>query len=569
MSPSRIRYVTAMQQLLALGAVLAVLVPAATVISLDVVQESPAAGPQGSTGPDGGDGADPALDRLQAAADRRARALRRDRRAGAATSTARVPVEAVDPVVTEVPLAGAAAQTEQPAQPQEQPQQPTEVVSAPQPVTGFGTVGVTWAAGTALPDDAIDVQVRTRTDGTWSGWQVLQHHDDHGADPGSAEAAGERPGTDEALVGHVDDVQVKVATDDAPLPEDLSLAVVDPGATGATTTEAPALEQPATGAAAPAAAPAADEDGLVLRAASTGAAQPTVYSRAQWGADEKIREQSAPSYGVIKGGFVHHTVNANDYTADEVPAIIRSIYAYHVKSRGWRDIGYNFLVDRFGRIWEGRYGGIDRPVIGAHTSGYNDEAFAMSAIGNFDTAQPTTPMLQAYARCSRGSWHLRGLGRGHERRHQRLHLRQQHHGPPRRREDRLPGRQPLRPAARHPQHGRPGPGRHDLRLGVDRARPVLGPGRHAVPRPRGASRLRRARRAAAHRGHDPLRRRGQGLQRLGLGPPRAAHPRRHRRRPHRPARRRARRAHQGPRRQGHRTLRRPQAGQGRSPGSRC
>ena len=69
---------------------------------------------------------------------------------------------------------------------------------------------------------------------------------------------------------------------------------------------------------------------------------------------------------------MHHTVNANDYTADEVPGIMRSIYAYHVKSRGWRDIGYNFLVDRFGRIWEGRYGGIDKPVVGAHTCGYND-----------------------------------------------------------------------------------------------------------------------------------------------------------------------------------------------------
>ena len=67
-----------------------------------------------------------------------------------------------------------------------------------------------------------------------------------------------------------------------------------------------------------------------------------------------------------------------------MPGIIRSIYAYHVKSRGWSDIGYNFLVDRFGRIWEGRYGGIDKPVVGAHTLGYNDYAFAMSAIGNFD-----------------------------------------------------------------------------------------------------------------------------------------------------------------------------------------
>ena len=93
---------------------------------------------------------------------------------------------------------------------------------------------------------------------------------------------------------------------------------------------------------------------------------------------------------------MHHTVNANDYTRDEVPGIIRSIYAYHTQSRGWSDVGYNFLVDKFGRIWEGRAGGVDRPVVGAHTLGYNDYSFAMSAIGNFETARPPKAMVQAY-----------------------------------------------------------------------------------------------------------------------------------------------------------------------------
>ena len=115
---------------------------------------------------------------------------------------------------------------------------------------------------------------------------------------------------------------------------------------------------------------------------------PTIYSRAQWGADESIRNKSALRYGTVSAGFVHHTVNANDYTEAQVPGIMRSIYAYHVKSRGWSDIGYNFLVDRFGRIWEGRYGGVDKNVVGAHTLGYNDYSFAMSAIGNFDVVEP-------------------------------------------------------------------------------------------------------------------------------------------------------------------------------------
>ena len=93
---------------------------------------------------------------------------------------------------------------------------------------------------------------------------------------------------------------------------------------------------------------------------------------------------------------MHHTVNANDYTRDAGAGIIRSIYAYHTRSRGWSDIGYNFLVDRFGRIWEGRYGGVDRPVVGAHTLGYNSYSFAMSAIGNFELRQPSQAMIQAY-----------------------------------------------------------------------------------------------------------------------------------------------------------------------------
>jgi hypothetical protein len=144
--------------------------------------------------------------------------------------------------------------------------------------------------------------------------------------------------------------------------------------------------------------PAADatDDGLDLAASPIVATKPYIYSRAQWGANEKLREQTAPSYGTVHGGFVHHTVNANDYTADEVPAIIRSIYAYHVKSRGWRDIGYNFLIDRFGRIWEGRYGGVDRNVVGAHTENYNGDSFGAAAIGNFDIAAPPQQVVGAF-----------------------------------------------------------------------------------------------------------------------------------------------------------------------------
>jgi hypothetical protein len=95
---------------------------------------------------------------------------------------------------------------------------------------------------------------------------------------------------------------------------------------------------------------------------------------------------------------VHHTVNVNRYSRSDVPAIIRGIYAYHTQSLGWSDIGYNFLVDRFGRIWVGRYGGRRHAVIGAHTFGYNHLSTGVAAIGNFETRKPSQRMRRALGR---------------------------------------------------------------------------------------------------------------------------------------------------------------------------
>ena len=259
--------------------------------------------------------------------------------------------------------------------------------------------------------------MRIRTGDTWSDWESLEYHDEHGPDAGSAEAANARPGTEPMFVGEVDDVQVQASTDGATLPDDLSLALVDPGSAKASETEAPADKPSADDATAsyeqatPSRTSMMQSDGISLRAAyaKQAVAQPTIFSRAQWGADESIRNKSSLRYGTISAGFVHHTVNANDYTEAQVPAIIRSIYAYHVKSRGWSDIGYNFLVDRFGRIWEGRFGGIDKPVVGAHTLNYNEYSFAMSAIGNFDVVQPPDVMLRAYGQLFAWKLSLHGV----------------------------------------------------------------------------------------------------------------------------------------------------------------
>ena len=392
MRPSKTRFVTACQQLLALGVVLAVLTPAATVISLDVVQQSP----QSSQYAAGG--------RPVAAFA----AYTRETQHTSVVPTAPVEADVDEYQLTPEAASGKVAPGALSARSKIGALDGgSQVVSTPEPITGYGAVGVTWKAGDEVPEEGATFEVRTQDDGTWSDWLELEYHDDHGPDPDSAEAAHARPGTDVLLVGRVDEVQVRATTEGASQPRDMRLAVIEPGTPPATARELPTIKTDEDGIAEPGSTepepeptesesePTGTDDGLDLQAA-TYTPRPRIYSRAQWGANERLRDKGSLRYYEVHAGFVHHTVNANNYTRDEVPGIIRSIYAYHTQSRGWSDVGYNFLVDKFGRIWEGRAGGVDRAVVGAHTLGYNDYSFAMSAIGNFETARAPKAMVQAY-----------------------------------------------------------------------------------------------------------------------------------------------------------------------------
>lgn len=139
----------------------------------------------------------------------------------------------------------------------------------------------------------------------------------------------------------------------------------------------------------------AEEGGIALATNSTTYGMPNVVSRAGWGANESIR-CSSPSYdSFTQAVAVHHTAGSNNYTQAQAAGMMRGMYEYHAKTLGWCDLGYNAVVDKFGTIYEGRAGGLDKSVQGAHVGGYNHNTFGISMIGNYDTAVPSTALINS------------------------------------------------------------------------------------------------------------------------------------------------------------------------------
>ncbi|GGW85307.1 hypothetical protein GCM10010297_02550 [Streptomyces malachitofuscus] len=134
-------------------------------------------------------------------------------------------------------------------------------------------------------------------------------------------------------------------------------------------------------------------------------AAPAIVSRADWGADESL-VADPPSYlDKVDAVFVHHTAGTNAYDCADSPAIIRGILTYHVETNGWNDIGYNFFVDKCGTVFEGRAGGADKPVRGAHTYGFNGYSAGVSLLGDYENGgTPTAAAKRAIADLS--AWKL-------------------------------------------------------------------------------------------------------------------------------------------------------------------
>jgi hypothetical protein len=240
----------------------------------------------------------------------------------------------------------------------------TPVLSAPR---RFDLIGLRWARGGHL-----DAQVRARRrGGGWTPWMALHGSGDHAPDGARAPA-----GTEPAYTGTADVFQLRLRGSARGLRARFVRAQPTARAARHVTGRLRRRSR--------------------ARAHASQSGQPAIISRTEWGGDS-VPPRAAPGYGEIQAAFVHHTVSSNDYTPEESPGIVLGIARYHRDSNGWNDIGYNFLVDQYGQIFEGRAGGIDQAVIGAQAQGYNSASTGIASIGTFSAVPQSEAGIEALA----------------------------------------------------------------------------------------------------------------------------------------------------------------------------
>jgi hypothetical protein len=225
---------------------------------------------------------------------------------------------------------------------------------------GLDLAGLRWS-GHAHP--RIELRAR-RANGRWTEWLPIGHAHDHGPD-----ADGRAGATDPVWLGRSSQVELRL---DRPV-DGLTLHTVRTDGVSRRPLAAAARRRQAPG------------------------DLPTIVTRAEWGGD-RLRTRGTPAYGTVEMAFVHHTVNANDYGPEDSAGIVLAIAKYHINSNGWNDVGYNFLVDQYGQIFEGRAGGMDQPVIGAQAQGFNSVSTGVANIGTFEDVPQSDAAVNAMAK---------------------------------------------------------------------------------------------------------------------------------------------------------------------------
>lgn len=223
----------------------------------------------------------------------------------------------------------------------------------------LAAVGITWDKGTS---DGAQSQYRVYEDGRWGAWNNAEFHPSVGPDPSKVPGV-TREGSDLILITGATKVQARVLGGPGQVPANPKVTVIDPGRSDADAT--------------PGTTPAGS--------AQAAAQRPQVLTRAQWGADESWRK-GTPESNKVQGIVIHHTADSNNYTSDQVPAMMRGMYRYATQTLGWDDIAYNFIIDRWGRIWQGRaWLHPDQPVWPAATLSNNDRTMGISLLGNYES----------------------------------------------------------------------------------------------------------------------------------------------------------------------------------------
>jgi hypothetical protein len=137
---------------------------------------------------------------------------------------------------------------------------------------------------------------------------------------------------------------------------------------------------------------------IPLARASRAGGRPAIVPRSQWDPGDACRPRTTPLYGRVDIAIVHHTESLGFYTPAQSADMVLAICLFHRDGNGWNDIGYNLLVDRYGMVFEGRAGGVEQPVVGAHAQGWNDVSTGVAMIGSFSVAPPPPPALHALQR---------------------------------------------------------------------------------------------------------------------------------------------------------------------------
>jgi hypothetical protein len=253
-----------------------------------------------------------------------------------------------------------------------------ELVASERGLETFHVLGVSFQSASGRT-----ASFRTSSATGWTDWVTVAASSPDGPDADSGEAlrADGHAASDPIWVGNATDYEVRFP-DDATQTAVHVVRDVVPSGTGGT------------------GAPKSVSDAAPSNTLAA-AASPWPYgihARTEWGArNYKIHPGMGDPLKGVQMAVVHHTAQPNDYTQAEVPTLVRMLQAYDMDVRHYDDLGYNVVVDKFGGIWEGRGGGLDQPVIGAHALGMNQVATGISVLGNFVDVDPPTAVINAVA----------------------------------------------------------------------------------------------------------------------------------------------------------------------------